>query len=1525
MTYFKLEGHIRFENFISKLKKYLGMTSRLVKNQQGFSSHLFGRALVAIVFMLIGWLPSLAHDFEVDGVFYNITSDNTVAVIFKGNSYGSYSNEYIGDVVIPSSVDYNGTTYRVTSIWQSAFSGCTSLTSIEIPNSVTSIYDDTFRGCSSLTSIEIPNSVTSIGNAAFSRCSSLPSIEIPNSVTSIGWSAFSWCDSLTSIEIPNSVTSIGSGAFQSCDSLTSIVVDSGNSKYDSRNGCNAIIETASNTLIAGCKNTIIPNSVTSIGDFAFDECTSLTSIEIPDSVTSIGDFAFRGCSSLTSIEIPNSVTSIGQSAFRACTSLTSIEIPNSVTSIGVYAFYECKSLTSIQIPNSVTSIGVYAFYNCSSLTSIQIPNSVTSIGECAFYGCSSLTSIEIPNSVTNIGSEAFSLCTGLAGIEIPNSVTSIGDSAFSGCSSLVGIEIPNSVTSIRDSAFSGCSSLVGIEIPNSVTSIGVYAFYNCSSLTSIQIPNSVTSIGGGAFYECTSLTSIEIPNSVTSIGNYAFYECKSLTGIEIPNSVTSIGYAAFYGCSSLTKITCLATTPPTIESSTFSNYSAELYVPAGCISAYQSANFWKNFNIKEIPTLSTSIALNKTSASLKVTETLTLVATVLPENATNKSVTWKSSNEAVATVDANGKVTAVAVGEATITATTTDGSNLSASCKVTVVPTLAESITLDKIEISLEATETATLIVTVLPELTTDKSVEWSSSNESVATIDANGLVTAIAVGEAIITATTTDGSDLSASCKVTVVPTLAETITLDKAEISLEATETATLIATVLPELTTNKSVTWTSSNEAVVTVDANGVVTAIAVGEAIITATTTDGSDLSASCKVTVVPTLAESITLDKIEISLEATETATLIVTVLPELTTDKSVEWSSSNESVATIDANGLVTAIAVGEAIITATTTDGSDLSASCKVTVVPTLAETITLDKAEISLEATETATLIASVLPELVTDKSVEWSSSDETVAVVDENGVVTAIAVGEAIITATTADGSNLSATCKVTVVPTLATSITLDKTEYEIAEKSDFQLVATVLPELATDKGVVWSSSDKWVASVNENGLVTAYSVGEATITATTTDGSDLSASCKVTVVPTLAETITLDKIEISLEATETATLIVTVLPELTTDKSVEWSSSNESVATIDANGLVTAIAVGEAIITATTTDGSDLSASCKVTVVPTLAETITLDKAEISLEATETATLIATVLPELTTNKSVTWTSSNEAVVTVDANGVVTAIALGEAVIAATTTDGTNLLATCKVTVVPTLAETITLDKTEISLEATETATLVAIVLPELTTDKSVKWTSSDETVAVVDENGEVTAVAVGEATITATTVDDSNLSATCKVTVVPTLAVSIELDQTEASVEEKSDLQLTATILPEHATNKEVAWSSSDKWVATVDNTGLVTMYSAGEVIITATTTDGTNLSATCRINVYSGIDGVNGNDVIVATIGDNIVVKNAKLGSNVRVYAADGSIITSEVATDGYVVIEAPVKGIYVVAIDGKSFKVMVK
>ena len=856
----------------------------------------FHRAIVAIAMMLIGWLPSLAYDFEVDGVFYNVISTTEVEVTYKGSSYDEFYNEYNGSVVIPSLVEYGGFTYSVTSIGEGAFYKCSGLTSIEIPYSVTSIGEGAFYKCSGLTSIEIPNSVTSIGEWAFGYCTSLTSIEIPNSVTRIGdatfvycssltdvvignsvtsigkW-AFGYCTSLTSIEIPNSVTSIGINAFANCSSLTSIVVDAGNTKYDSRNECNAIIETASNTLIAGCKNTIIPNSVTSIGDYAFSWCSSLTSIQIPYSVTSIGDEAFAQCSSLTSI-----VVDAGNSK------------------------YDSRN-------------------DCNAI-----------------------------------------------------------------------------IETASNTLIAGCQNTI--------------------------IPNSVTSIGDYAFNWCTSLTSIQIPYSVTSIGNYAFCYCPGLTDVVIGNSVTSIGDYAFYNCESLTKITCWATTPPTIDSDTFSNYSADLYVPAGCKEAYEAAEYWNNFNIKEIPTLSTSIALNQTTATLEVTETITLIATVLPENATDKSVKWSSSDESVATIDANGLVTAIAVGEAIITAATTDGSNLTASCKVTVVPTLAESITLDKTEISLEATETATLIATVLPKATFNKGVEWSSSDETVAVVDENGVVTAVAVGEAIITATTADGSNLSASCKIIVKPTLATSITLDYSEYEIVEKSDLQLVATILPELTTNKGVVWSSSDMWVASVNENGLVRAYSVGEAVITATTIDGSNLSASCKVTVVSSLAQSITLDKTEVSLKATETTTLVATVLPEFATNKSVEWSSSDESVATIDANGLVTAIAVGEATITATTVDDSNLSASCKVTVVPTLAVSIELDQTEASVEEKSDLQLTATILPEHTTNKEVAWSSSDKWVASVDNTGLVTIYSAGEVIITATTTDGTNLSATCHINV---------------------------------------------------------------------------------------------------------------------------------------------------------------------------------------------------------------------------------------------------------------------------------------------------------------------------------------------------------------------------------------------------------------------------------------------------------------------------------------------------------------------
>ena len=320
--------------------------------------------LALVLSFLLITAKGFAYDFQSGGIFYNILDNNSVAVTSGDTKYSGY-------VSIPQQVKYSGITYSVTCIGSEAFDSCVGLTSITIPKSV-----------------------TSIGDWAFAWCFALTSITIPNSVTSIGRSAFSLCSGLTSITIPNSVTNIGRSAFSGCSGLTSIKVDSGNTTYDSRYACNAIIETATNTLISGCNNTIIPNSVTSIGSNAFYYCSGLTSITIPNTVTSIGGGAFYNCSGLTSITIPNSVMSIGTSAFYGCGCLTSITIPNSVTNIGTSAF-EGSGLTSITIPNSVTSIGIGAFDGCrllgSVISEIKDPFEINSVFTSYTYSTATLT------------------------------------------------------------------------------------------------------------------------------------------------------------------------------------------------------------------------------------------------------------------------------------------------------------------------------------------------------------------------------------------------------------------------------------------------------------------------------------------------------------------------------------------------------------------------------------------------------------------------------------------------------------------------------------------------------------------------------------------------------------------------------------------------------------------------------------------------------------------------------------------------------------------------------------------------------------------------------------------------------------------------------------------------------------------------------------------------------------------------------------------------------------------------------
>ena len=606
------------------------------------------------VLLLANVALAQTHDFSAvapsgQTLYYKIVDGEAHVV----KPYGSYnSSDMQGDLSIPQSVNYNGTTYTVSTIGSGAFSYCGYITSVVIPNtvriigeeafsscgmntvsipgSVTKIRDKAFYWCSSLTSVVIPNSVDSLGErvfnecknlisavigngvtaisrsafsncynltsvtipasvtvierSAFSSCRALTSIDIPNSVVTIGGSAFFQCRNLASVVIPSSVTSIGGSAFGGCDNITSIAVAQGNTVYDSRNDCNALIETATNTLIKGCVSTVIPGTITSIGESAFSGCSGLTSVTLPNGLTSIGQSAFSGCSGLTSVTLPNGLTSIGNHAFSGCSGLTSVTLPNGLASIGSYAFSGCSGLTSIALPGTLTTIKGSAFSNCSGLTSVILPASVTSIphdydlGTNPFRGCNNLTSIVVEPGNTKYDSRGNcnaiietatnTLLAGCKNTTIPGNVAKIGPSAFWGQAELR-TTIPASVSQISRYAFGYSGTII---VPNTVTAIGGDAFYRANNVvysgTLEGAPWGAKTLNGyvenGLIYTDNSKTvltgfegnlgAVDIPASVDTIGEWALAH-SSLTSVTIPRSVKWIGHGALNNCNRLQTVT----------------------------------------------------------------------------------------------------------------------------------------------------------------------------------------------------------------------------------------------------------------------------------------------------------------------------------------------------------------------------------------------------------------------------------------------------------------------------------------------------------------------------------------------------------------------------------------------------------------------------------------------------------------------------------------------------------------------------------------------------------------------------------------------------------------------------------------------------------------------------------------------------------------------------------------------------------------------------------------------------------
>ena len=821
---------------------------------------------------------------------YTLDDANRATITgYSGNATALY---------IPGEIDG----HEVVAIGDRAFENRTDLRTVMIPDSVTRINIGAFSGCINLANITLSKKIEKIGENAFYNCDSLQSVEIPKCLNDV----YARYDS---IDIPN-------GVFNECSNLKTIIFEEGSTVI-------------ADALFRGCdglESVTIPNTVTQIYGYAFADCKNLKNINISDSVTVLGENVFQNDTSITEINLPDSITALGRGAFSGCNRLKSIVIPDSVINIGISAFSECKNLESVTLSKGLEKIGENAFYNCDSLQSIEIPKSLkdvyatydsidtpngvfnecdnlktiafeegsTVIADALFRGCDGLEEVKIPKTVTVIKNHAFNECIKLKAVEISNGMKEIGDSAFSECSNLQKVILPDTVNSMGTNIFYNCINLTEVHLPNIRQNITANTFYNCKKLTTINFPSTLTTIGNSAFSGCESLPEAILPSGVEKIESNAFKNCKALKKAAVPDTVSSIGSSAFYGCEALTDIT-LGSKLKKIESQTFYGCIVlpSIVLPYNVTTIGDSAfvNCTKLTQIT-VPRNTTSIASNTFSYP--------------------KKMTMYGPSDCYAETYASGK-----------------------GIKYVTQDIHATSVSLDITEKTAEHYDDFQLTATIAPLNFTD-AVVWTSSNEEVAAVSDTGYVEICGVGTAVITVT---AGNVKAVCKITVLQ-LIDWIEFDEDEIELKAGETYQLKPYISPSDATNKKLKYTSSDTKVAEVSASGLVTARSEGEAKIRAAATDGSDEYAVCYVTVTgKAKVTGITLDRTSAEVKRGEKLTLNVTVSPSYASNKKVVWKSANTKIATVDANGSVTAKAPGRTKITVTSSENSSYQASCTVTV----------------------------------------------------------------------------------------------------------------------------------------------------------------------------------------------------------------------------------------------------------------------------------------------------------------------------------------------------------------------------------------------------------------------------------------------------------------------------------------------------------------------------------------------------------------------------------------------------------
>ena len=939
---------------------------------------------------------------------------------------------------------------------------------------------------------------------------------------------------------------------------------------------------------------VIPEGVTEIGKYAFSGCIGLSGVSFPGSLVSVGEGAFYGCRSLTAVSFEEGLTKIGSFAFYGCTHLADASFPASLRSIGDSSFQGCGMLESLSFGRGLEMIGDAAFMECVSIKSVDLPD-LTELGAGAFMKCASLKKAVFGDRLTEILPDTFRKCGNLESVGFGTGLDKIGESAFEGCASLKEITGLSGLSEIPSVAFMGCRSLISAEIGQNVRSVGAGAFSGCSALTAFAVSdeNETYSSENGCLCSKDGAKLILCPaglrgtlrpgEGVREISDYAAVGCGGIAKAVLGEGLSSIGRAAFLGCTDIAAFSM----PDSLEE--MGSASVGYYLSDGKIKkadyvriyASQGSCAEKYCASHEMAPVYYDSTLCVSSERVVIGKGKTFRLKSGFASQKKGVVTWSSSDESVVKVS-GGRLEAVSEGSAEVTASAEGFA--ARTTEVTVVSPDAFSgsgkKTYENRVIYIGQSEELSSVLSQIIDPIFSANRFWYSSAPAVAAVNDDGKVTAHGSGMATVTCVMPDGSENNVVVTVTEKP--AE-LTLTAPDNELLIGQTASVAVRLSPSFSSDR-ITWSSDDESVATVNEAGTITAVGQGKCSITGETQSGltSSVVVSC---VIP--AEKIELDKETRDVYQGKQFNLRATASPESSKQRIV-WKSSDPNVASVNSKGKVTGKSFGSAVISAETAGG--LRAECRVNVM-THAEELKIDVKKLYINCGTSSKLNAIVRPSYTpetTDKC-SWNSTNEKVAGVDENGLVTAVSPGKCIINCRS--GGNLISKCQVYVrLPAQSVGIRAEKDSLYIGSTQTLEAVVT--PKESTDR-LEWFSDNEDVAHVTSGGTVKGKASGTAVITAKLTNdvtGESITAQLEIKVLKK-AESVTLSKKSLSLNVGENDFIQFAVQPDDSND-TVRWYSTDEKIALVRDDGLITAVSTGTCFICVET--GSGATAKCKLTV-------------------------------------------------------------------------------------------------------------------------------------------------------------------------------------------------------------------------------------------------------------------------------------------------------------------------------------------